>query len=113
MMKKALLKLLYFAPAIAVTIFLLYIGFDNIIRMDGPYWIYIIVATLWISGILLSLQKWYGGVIALIIPVGDYIYTQSGYAGHRHIDTLPYILGLAIFYAICGYIVYKTNSKEI
>lgn len=111
-MKKTILKLLYFAPAILVTAFMLWVGFENIIRLDGPYWIYVIVATFWISGALLSLKKWYGGVIALIIPIGDCIYAQSGFAGHMHIDTLPYIIGLAVFYIVCGYIVYKTNNKE-
>lgn len=111
-MKKILLKLLYFAPAILVTAFMLWVGFENIIRLEGPYWIYVIVATLWISGALLSYKKWYGGVIALILPVLDWIHLNYIDYEMRHIDTLPYIIGLSIFYTMCGIIVYQCNRKE-
>ncbi len=112
-MKNIALKLLYFAPAILVTALMLRVGFESIINADGPYWIYVIVGTLWLSGVLLSCGIRYGGVVALIMPVGDYVYSLSGYSGHRHIDTLPYVLGLAVYYAVCGFLVYKNSEKSM
>ena len=111
-MKKWLLKLIFFIPTIIVTLIIIWVFiFPNFYLFEMPFWLWIVWISFWISSFLLSYNKFYGGIISLIIPIGDYIYSLSGYAGHRHVNTLPYILWLTIFYVACGAIIYINNKK--
>ena len=111
-MKKYLLRTLFFIPTILVTLIITWIFiFPNFCLLEMPLILWCMWAAFFISSFLLSYGRFYGGIVALIIPIVDYIYSLSGYAGYRHVDTLPYIVGLSIFYVICGMIVYVENKR--
>ena len=117
MLKKWICRLLFFIPAIVALLMFIWVfiyPYSNVPeQIDVPIGIWLLLAGFWVSGILLSYNQFYGGIVAVILPIYDYMCSLSGNAGHRHVDTLSYVIGLAIFYAVCGYIAFKNKRQHI
>ena len=103
-----ILKILYFLPSFVLAAILAWVfhGLGEV-----PFSLWLLMGMFFFSGILLSFGRIWGGIPALILPVADWLYSLSGYAGMRHVDTLPFVLLLAAFYAACGMILWKRRKK--
>ena len=110
-MKKLLRTLspaLFILPAVINTVVLLWIfvypWLDQPQSIRIPWQILLAVAMFWLSGILLSCSKWYGGLPAISVPVFIVIENLSSYAGMSHISWLPIAAITTAYYILCGII---------
>ena len=97
---------LFILPAVINTLVILWIYVYP--WMDQPRYIHIpwqmlaVLSLFWISGILLGMGKWYGGLPGAIVPVYAYAESLTGYAGMGHINWLPIAAVTIAYYTLCG-----------
>ncbi len=101
-------KVLYFIPAIIVIAVLILVAITDGLSFNGNvYWV---VAMPLLAGIFLSLNKWQGciwGVALGILTI--YIGTKE----HGQVlNEIAIGVVVCIYYAIMGYISYKSKIKE-
>lgn len=101
-MKKWLCRGVYFAPAVLFTVIMLFLGFYVV----KSTLFFLLVALCWISGVLLSRNYVFGGVLALIYPIALYGETSM------ILDMNIVIMFFALYYSLCGLVVYL-NDKSI
>jgi len=108
-MKKLLRMLspaLFILPAVINTVVVLWIWvypwLDHPSAIRIPWQMLVTLALFWISGILLGLGKWYGGIPGAIVPVYACVQSLGGYAGMSHISWMPIAIVTVCYYAVCG-----------
>lgn len=101
---RKILKILYFIPTI---IFTLFYGF--VIYIAGIGSVFPIVAcwlaSLWMAGILLIKDIWWGGLLGCI-PALCFIYMGTQDTG-QIINETPIGIVLLVYYVLCCYVVYR------
>lgn len=99
-------KLIFFVPAILFTFF-----YGFIILVSGTVSLNPIVivwlASMWIAGILLNRESWWGGLIGTI-PGLCFIYMGTQDTG-QIIKETPIGIVVLLFYVGCSLIIYKNN----
>lgn len=110
---KALPNILYFIPAVIVTLVVLWIyvypWLDQLGRSDIPFIMLLALLPFWIGGILLQRGKWYGGAIPAILVVWIYFDSQKSMS---HVDWLPIAAVTVLYYAICGALSFWQKNKR-
>jgi len=99
-------KLMFFIPAIPITILWLWFSIGNSVEVTLVAWIIDVLFIL--SGILMCINKWWGclfGVISGIILVCMGL-QETGQIFKEYLLGFP----LIVYYIICGYYVAKHNK---
>ncbi len=100
---KMLLKLILFIPAIIGTFMIVVLYAPNI-----PLSLLITLILLWLGSGLLAFNRYIGGFVGIMSPVLLLIIMQGEF---MHINPTPYSIMYMVFYAVCGFIVFKTNKN--
>ena len=118
-MKKLLYALspaLFILPAVINTLVVLWIWvypwLDQPQMIRIPWQMLLALALFWISGILLGMGKWYGGIPAAAVPLYICLENITGYAGMSHISWFPIAVLTICYYALCGLLA-VTYKKQI
>ena len=97
---------LFIFPAVINTLVVLWIWvypwMDQPQNIRIPWQMLLALALFWISGILLGLGKWYGGIPAAAVPIYICLENITGYAGMSHISWTPIAAVTVLYYALCG-----------
>ena len=101
-------KILLYVPAILYTVGIF--ALNIILKTFSPIW-YIWAVLLWLSGILLTKEKSWGGVLGLF-PAVHLIYMSMQYTSQVINIELPLGLATAIYILSCSLVVWKKNRKE-
>lgn len=101
-------KILYFIPAIIFTLFYVFIAFLIGIRFIFPI-VICWLALLWLAGILLIKNIWWGGLLGCI-PALCFIYMGTQDTG-QIIKETPIGIVLLLYYLLCCYVVYKKSER--
>lgn len=101
---QVLLKSLFFVPAILLTFFVIVLYSPSI-----PLGIWIMLASLWGTGFILSLNKFWGSSLGIVFAIIILIYEESLW---MPISLTPYIIAMIIYYAVCGFLVFKHNKRN-
>ena len=93
-------KVIYFTPAIfGLMFYSLLAAFSGFGAIHAAVWI--CIAMLFVSAVLLTKQKWFGSIPGILVGV-LLIWMSVQYAG-RVIDIeRPLGIGLILFYILCG-----------
>ena len=110
----ALRPILFFAPAVINTVVVLWVFvYPWLGTPDGihiPWQMLLVLGLFWLSGILLSLGKGYGGIPAIGVSLYLMLESSSGYAGMSHIDWQPIAAVTIAYYLICGHLARKNRG---
>ena len=101
-------KLLYFIPAIPMTILWIFFTIGNSVEVTAIAWILDILFIL--SGVLMCINKWWGcflGIISGAILIGMGL-QETGQIFKEYLLGFP----LVVYYIICGYYVAKRSKEE-
>ena len=116
-MKKLLSVLspaLFILPAVINTVVVLWVWvyplMDDPSFIQIPWQMLLVLALFWISGILLGMGKWYGGIPGAAVPVYAYVQSLSGYSGMSHMDWLPIAAVTVGYYILCGLLAYRLRK---
>ena len=108
-MKQYVKNIIYFLPA--VVSFLLYVilvcasGFGSL-----KPWVWVFVALLFTSAILMQHKKWWG-CCGGIITGAVVIYMSTQYTGQT-IDEMPIGISICIYYIVCGILCFKSTNQR-
>lgn len=100
---KLLLKAILFVPAIIGTFLIVVLYAPRI-----PLLLLITLLLLWVGSGLLAFNKVIGGVVGTMSPILLLIIMGGQ---HMHVNPTPYSIIYMIFYAICGFIVFRANKN--
>lgn len=102
-------KVLYFIPAILFAIGYLLLGIHGFGIVSLPQILWLILFL--ISGILLSKDKFWGGVFGLI-PAIVFMYMSTKYTGQVINIELPLGAVIAVYYVVCGFFVFRKKNRK-
>ncbi len=101
-------KILYFIPAILVIALLIFVAFVDGLSFNTDVWLSL--ALLLIAGIILSIKQWWGCLFGIVVGA---LIIYSGTKEHGQvINEISVGIILCAYYAIMGYISYKSKIKE-
>ncbi|MFI3227724.1 MAG: hypothetical protein R3Y09_10020 [Clostridia bacterium] len=96
---KILLKAILFVPAIIGTFMIVVLYAPRI-----PFLLLMTLLLLWVGSGLLALSKPIGGLVGIMSPILLLIIMQGE---HMHVNPMPYAVMYMVFYAVCGFLVFK------
>ena len=92
-------KVIFFIPAIWVT-FIIMVLYSPTLSVDK----WIILAILWGSGFILSLNKVWGSCLGIALAIILLVVEESLW---MPISLTPYLIAIIIYYAMCSFIVFR------
>ena len=100
---KIMLKAILFIPAIIGTFLIVVLYAPNI-----PLLLLITLLLLWAGSGLLAFNKAIGGVVGIMSPALLLLIMHGEF---MHVNPTPYSIVYMIFYAICGFVVFRANRR--
>ncbi len=101
-------KVLYFIPAIIVVATLMFVAVTDGLSFNADVWLSL--ASLIIAGVVLTLNKWWGCLFGAVIGI---IIIYSGTQEHGQIiNEIPIGVIVCLFYALMGYVCYKSTKQS-
>ena len=99
-------KLIFFLPALLFAAGYLLLAFcgAGMVSLRQVVWL----ALFLLSGYLLAKGEFWGSVAGLL-PAMEFIIMSTRYTGQIASIELPLGIALAVFYAVCGIMVYRNN----
>lgn len=101
-------KGLFYFPAIVYSIAV--IALNIILKTVSPLW-YVWAALLWLSGFLFSKGKGWGGLFGLL-PAVHLLYMSAQSTGQVINIEMPLGLIIALYVAVCSFMVWKKGSNN-
>ena len=103
-------KLMYSLPAIfycgAVLVLGMLLGFDGSLKLIT--WVYMLL--LISSAVILCMNKWWGSIPGIAVgAIIIYLFETSRI--HHHINETPIGIGIMVYFALMGFLCYKTKKK--
>lgn len=101
-------KMLYFVPAVLAFAFYIVLATVSGFGAINPL-VWVFVALLFVSAIVMACGKWFGCVGGMIVAV-VLIYMSTQCTGQAINIEMPLGIVLCIYYAVCGFFVWKKNK---
>ena len=100
-------KVLFYVPAVIYTIAV--IALNIILKTFFPLW-YVWVVLLWLGGFMLSKDKVWGGLFALL-PAAHILYISTQSTG-QVISEVPLGIMTAVYFLVCMFVVWKKGPNK-
>lgn len=102
-------KILYFLPFVLGAALYIFLGIASSFGSINPL-VWIALAMLLISGLLMKDNKWWGCILG--IPIGILLIYMGNQETGQIIKETPFGIIMCIYYIVCAVVSYRDNTRK-